>query len=321
MTAPLLRVRGLHAEFTTPHGIVRAVDGVDLDVEPGECLGIVGESGCGKTVTFLGVLGLVRPPGRVWAEAIEFDGRDLRRLGAAGLRAVRGRDIAVTMQDALTALNPAFTVGTQLIEMIETHTQSLRGADARKHAAEMLRLVGITDAERRLRAYPHEFSGGMRQRAMIAIALACRPKLLIADEPTTALDLTIQSQVLDLIDDMRARFGMSVVLVTHDLGVVTERCDRVAVMYAGQVVEQGPTRRLVDDPGHPYTDGLLRSVPRLSDLHEPLVPIPGQVPDPMLPTNECRFLPRCTYSRAACRQPVPLLASMPERAVRCVRAA
>jgi oligopeptide/dipeptide ABC transporter ATP-binding protein len=320
MMAPLLRIRGLHVEFPTSRGLVRAVDGVDLDVAPGECLGVVGESGSGKSVTFLSVLGLVRPPGRVRAEAIEFEGRDLRALSADALRAVRGGEIAITLQDALTALNPAFTIGTQLVETIETHSPSLRGAAAWRHAAEMLALVGIPDAPRRLRANPHEFSGGMRQCAMLAIALACRPKLLIADEPTTALDLTIQGQVLDLIDEMRARTGMSVVLVTHDLGIVAERCDRVAVMYAGQIVEQGPARELVERPAHPYTAGLLRSVPRLSDLHAPLAPIPGTVPDPTARPLACRFLPRCTRAGNDCRQPVPLSSLTAQRAVRCVRA-
>jgi len=317
--APLLRIRGLHTEFPTLRGLVRAVDGVDLEVHPGECLGIVGESGSGKSVTFLSVLGLVRPPGRVRADTIEFAGRDLRVLPPEEMRALRGRDIAITMQDALTALNPAFTVGTQLVETIETHTPSLRGAASWRHAAEMLTLVGIPDAPRRLRAYPHEFSGGMRQRAMLAIALACEPKLLIADEPTTALDLTIQNQVLDLIDTMRARTGMSVVLVTHDLGIVAERCDRVAVMYAGQIVEQGPTHALVEHPAHPYTAGLLRSVPRLFDRDAPLSPIPGTVPDPTAPASVCRFLPRCTRASDGCRQPVPIVPLSGQRAVRCVR--
>jgi oligopeptide/dipeptide ABC transporter ATP-binding protein len=320
MTEVLLRIRGLKTTFPTRLGLVRAVDGVDLDVETGECLGVVGESGSGKSVTFLSVLGLIRPPGRVEAEAITFQDRDLTRLSAAEMRAVRGRDIAITMQDALTALNPAFTVETQIVETIEAHESGIARGEARRRAIEMLRLVGIPDGERRLASYPHQFSGGMRQRVMVAIALACRPKLLIADEPTTALDVTIQSQVLDLIDDMRAELGMSVVLITHDLGIVAERCDRVAVMYAGQVVETGPTAAVVGDPRHPYTQGLLRSMPRLSHLDEPLVPIDGQVPDPTRLSENCRFLPRCPSAIDDCRQPVPLRALGQDRAARCVLA-
>jgi oligopeptide/dipeptide ABC transporter ATP-binding protein len=320
MSDRLLAIRGLRTTFPTRHGLVRAVDGVDLEVRPGECLGVVGESGSGKSVTFLSVLGLVRPPGRVEAEAITFLGRDLHRLAPAEIRAIRGRDIAVTMQDALTALNPAFTVETQIVETIEAHEPGIARDEARRRAIEMLRLVGIPDAERRLAAYPHQFSGGMRQRVMVAIALACRPKLLIADEPTTALDVTIQSQVLDLIDDMRAELGMSVVLITHDLGIVAERCDRVAVMYAGQVVETGPTAAVVGDPRHPYTQGLLRSMPRLSHLDEPLVPIDGQVPDPTRLSENCRFLPRCPNAIEDCRRPIALRPIGPDRAARCILA-
>jgi oligopeptide/dipeptide ABC transporter ATP-binding protein len=281
---------------------------------------VVGESGSGKSVTFLSVLGLVRPPGRVEAEAIVFGGRDIGRLPPAEIRAIRGRDIAMTMQDALTALNPAFTVETQIVETIRAHEPGVAAAEARRRAIEMLRLVGIPDAERRLSAYPHQFSGGMRQRVMVAIALSCRPRLLIADEPTTALDVTIQSQVLDLIDDMRAELGMSVVLITHDLGIVAERCDRVAVMYAGQVVETGPTRSVVAAPSHPYTRGLLRSMPRLSHLDEPLRPIDGQVPDPSRLPAGCRFQPRCASAVDACADPVPLRRLGAGRAARCVRA-
>ena len=314
----LLGIRGLRTTFPTRHGLVRAVDGVDLDVRPGECLGVVGESGSGKSVTFLSVLGLVRPPGRVEAEAITFLGRNLLSLAPTEIRAIRGRDIAVTMQDALTALNPAFTVETQIVETIEAHEPGIAKGEARARAIEMLRLVGIPDAERRLAAYPHQFSGGMRQRVMVAIALACRPKLLIADEPTTALDVTIQCQVLDLIDDMRSELGMSVVLITHDLGIVAERCDRVAVMYAGQVVETGPTAEVVASPIHPYTQGLLRSMPSLAHLDAPLVPIDGTVPDPTRLSDGCRFLPRCPQAVEACARPIALHAVSPDRAARCV---
>ena len=324
--APLLELRGLRTVFDTRSGMVRAVDGVDLEVMPGECLGVVGESGSGKSVTFLSVLGLVRPPGRIEAGEIRFAGRDLRSLPPAGMRALRGRDIAMTMQDALTALNPAFTVLTQITETIRAHDDTLprgrAGRDAaRQRALEMLRLVGIPEAERRLDDYPHQFSGGMRQRVMIAIALSCRPRLLIADEPTTALDVTIQAQVLDLVAEMRRRLGMSVVLISHDLGVVARHCDRVAVMYAGQVVETGPTAEVIGAPLHPYTQGLLRSIPLLSDPDRPIEPIAGQVPDLIDPPNACRFMPRCPLAVPACARPVSLRGIRPARAARCIRVA
>jgi ABC-type dipeptide/oligopeptide/nickel transport system ATPase component len=293
MTA-LLAIRGLKTWFRTRQGVVKAVDGVDLEVLPGECLGVVGESGSGKSVTFLSVLGLVKPPGRIEAGEIVFAGRDLAKLPLAELRALRGRDIAITMQDALTALNPALRVEEQIVETIRAHEPERRGgrAAARGKALGMLRLLGIPDAERRIRDYPHQFSGGMRQRVMIAIALACRPRLLIADEPTTALDVTIQAQVLDLIAAMRRELGMSVVLISHNLGVVAEYCDRVALMYAGQVVETGPTAEVIAAPRHPYTQGLIRSMPLLSHPDRPIKPIPGQIPDLIDPPRECRFLPR-----------------------------
>ncbi|MBL8707068.1 MAG: ABC transporter ATP-binding protein [Rhodospirillales bacterium] len=287
---------------------------------PGECLGVVGESGSGKSVTFLSVLGLVKPPGRIESGQIRFDGRDLARLTPTELRAVRGRDIAMTMQDALTALNPALRVEEQIVETILAHDRLPRLA-ARSKALDMLRLLGIPDPERRIRDYPHQFSGGMRQRVMIAIALACRPRLLIADEPTTALDVTIQAQVLDLIAAMRRDLGMSVVLISHNLGVVAEHCDRVALMYAGQVVETGPTRAIIDRPRHPYTQGLLRSMPVLSDLDRPLVPIPGQVPSLVDLAPECRFLPRCGQAAPECRREIPLLSMGEAHAARCIRVA
>ncbi|MCK6452383.1 MAG: ABC transporter ATP-binding protein [Alphaproteobacteria bacterium] len=312
MTAPLLAIRDLRTWFHTRQGVVKAVDGVDLDVMPGECLGVVGESGSGKSVTFLSVLGLVKPPGRVEAGRVIFGGRDLAKLPPDELRALRGRDIAITLQDALTALNPALRVEEQIVETILAHDRDLppgrgRSAAARAKALEMLRLVGIPDAERRMHDYPHQFSGGMRQRVMITIALACRPKLLIADEPTTALDVTVQAQVLALIARMRRALGMSVVLISHNLGVVARYCDRIALMYAGQVVETGPTRAVIAAPYHPYTQGLLRSMPLLSDPDRPIQPIDGQVPDLIDLEPECRFLPRCPRAAEICRQPVPLL--------------
>ena len=322
----LLEVTGLRTVFETRAGDVWAVDGVDVTVNRGECLGIVGESGSGKSVTFASVMGLVRSPGRVAEGKIVFDGTDLRRLTADQMRAIRGRDIAMTMQDALTALNPALTVGEQIGEVLEAHDKTLpaRGPSRKKairdKSVEMLGLVGIPSAAERLRQYPHEFSGGMRQRIMIAIALACRPKLLIADEPTTALDVTIQAQVLELITDIRQRLGMSVVLITHDLGVVAEHCDRVMVMYAGQVVEQGPTAQVIRDPKHPYTRGLLRSIPRISMRGQPIQPIEGQVPDLIGLSGQCRFMSRCPLAIEACRNPIAMQPIGTDRKVRCIRA-
>jgi peptide/nickel transport system ATP-binding protein/oligopeptide transport system ATP-binding protein len=310
--------------FDTRAGQVCAVDGVDMQVHRGECLGVVGESGSGKSVTFASVMGLVRPPGRIDCGEILFDGRDLRALSPREMRAVRGKDIAMTMQDALTALNPALTVGEQLAEVLEAHDETLptgrvgRNRAIRTRSVEMLGLVGIPSAESRLRQYPHEFSGGMRQRIMIAIALACRPKLLIADEPTTALDVTIQAQVLELISDIRVRLGMSVVLITHDLGVVAEHCDRVMVMYAGQVVEEGPTAEVIGSPGHPYTQGLLGSIPRLALRGQPIRPIEGQVPELIGLPPQCRFYWRCTARREACLSPVAMRSFGAARAARCI---
>jgi len=326
MTA-LLDVQGLRTVFDTRAGQVWAVDGVDVQVRRGECLGIVGESGSGKSVTFASVMGLVRSPGRVAEGRILFEGRDLRVLSGDQMRALRGKEIAMTMQDALTALNPALTVGEQIAEVLEAHDDSLpRMGAARRRAirdksVEMLGLVGIPAAVSRLRQYPHEFSGGMRQRIMIAIALACRPKLLIADEPTTALDVTIQAQVLELISDIRARLGMSVVLITHDLGVVAEHCDRVMVMYAGQVVEQGPTAQVIGDPQHPYTRGLLGSIPRLALRGQPITPIEGQVPDLIGLAPQCRFYSRCPLRLDACLTPIAMRAIGPDRMARCIRVA
>jgi oligopeptide/dipeptide ABC transporter ATP-binding protein len=305
---PLLAIRDLRVAF----GNVRAVDGVELDVLPGECLGIVGESGSGKSATFLAVMGLLRNA----VGSIRFLGRELVGLDPAAYRAMRGRDIAMTLQDALTSLNPALTIGTQIEEVLRAHSN----LPPRATALDMLRRVGIPAPERRLREYPHQFSGGMRQRIMIAIALCCRPKLLIADEPTTALDVTIQAQVLELIAQMRQELGMSVVLITHDLGVVAEYCDRVAVMYAGQIVETGPTERVVETPAHPYTRGLLASLPRLDEPERELSPIEGQVPDPTALPSGCRFLPRCRDAHDACHQPIAMREVAAAHQARCVLA-
>jgi len=320
----MLRVRGLRTTFRTRQGLVKAVDGVDLDVAYGECLGVVGESGSGKSVAFASIMGLVRPPGRIEGGSIVFEGRELTTLDPRAMRRLRGREIAMTFQDALTALNPAFTVGSQISEAIVAHDENIgnrrnRARRARERAIEMMTLVGIPDAESRVDDYPHQFSGGMRQRIMIAIALACRPKLLIADEPTTALDVTIQAQVLDLIAEIREKLGMSVVIITHDLGVVAEHCHRVMVMYAGQVVEMGPTNGVIEAPRHPYTRGLLRSIPRLAERKKRILPIEGMVPEPIELPPECRFRPRCPEAEDACRSPVAMREVAPGREARCIR--
>ena len=314
---PLLSVRGLRTTFPTRRGPLAAADGVDLDIAAGEALGVVGESGSGKSVTFLSVLGLIRPPGRVEAGEILFDGRDLRRLPPAELRSLRGRMLALAMQDALSALNPSLTIGTQIAETLRAH--AIPG-EPRAEAARLLGRVGIPDAARRLGDYPHQFSGGMRQRAMIAIALAARPRLLVADEPTTALDVTIRAQVLDLLDDLRAEGWLAVAMITHDLAVVAERCERVMVMYAGQVVESGPTAEVIAEPRHPYTRGLMESLPRLDQPDRALHPIPGQVPDLAAVDAGCRFRNRCGMAVGACAAPVPLRAIAEARLSRCIRA-
>ena len=320
MTA-LLTVRGLRTVFPTRRGPVAAADGVDLTIAAGEALGVVGESGSGKSVTFLSILGLVRAPGRVVAGEILFDGRDLRRLSRGEMRALRGRQMALAMQDALSALNPAFTIGQQLCETLVAHGFARSEADARPQAAALLDKVGIPSAAQRLDDYPHQFSGGMRQRAMIAISLAGKPRLLVADEPTTALDVTLRAQVLDLLDDLRRQDGLAVALITHDLAVVAERCARVMVMYAGQLVESGPTAEVIASPRHPYTRGLLESLPRLEDPDRPLHPIPGQVPDLARVDAGCRFRNRCALAVADCAKPVSLAAVGEGRFSRCIRAA
>ena len=308
-TPPLLQVDDLHVQFATEHGWHTVVNGVSFDIAANEIVGLVGESGSGKTVTGLSVLGLIpTPPGRISGGRIVFGGQDLTRTGMSQMRRIRGNDISMVFQEPMTSLNPAFTIGDQIAETYRRHRGGNRRA-ADRRAAEVLDLVGIPHAARRLRDYPHEFSGGMRQRVMIAMALVCEPRLLIADEPTTALDVTVQAQILDLLRRLREETGMGVIFVTHDLGVVAETCDRVIVMYAGEVVETATTADLFTRPRHPYTEGLLTAMPQLGDRHAKLATIPGHTPEPWAMPPGCRFAPRCSYATDDCRQaPVRLRA-------------
>jgi peptide/nickel transport system ATP-binding protein len=289
---PLLEIEGLRTSFYTRDGIVRAVDGISFTVDRGEIVGLVGESGCGKSVTSLSIMRLVAPPGRIEHGSIRFDGRDLLTIGADEMRAIRGQRIAMIFQQPTSSLNPVWDVGRQIGEVLEIH-RGMRSAAARSRARDLLRMVGVPDPDRRLRAYPHELSGGMAQRVMIAMALACEPDLLIADEPTTALDVTIQAQILDIIRNLRDELGTAIILITHDLGVVAEMCDRVAVMYAGEIIEQTDVVTLFRDPRHPYTRGLIGSIPVPGDVSRELVVIPGNVPNLIDLPPGCRFAPRC----------------------------
>ena len=291
-SGPLLDVRGLRTSFYTSDGVVRAVDGIDFHVERGEIMGLVGESGCGKSVTSLSIMRLVAKPGRVDAGQIIFDGRDLLTLDGDEMRRIRGDRISMIFQQPQSSLNPVWDVGSQIAEVLEVH-RDMRRKQARARALELMKMVGIPDPKRRLTSYPHEMSGGMAQRMMIAMALACEPELLIADEPTTALDVTIQAQILDLIRDLREQTGTAVILITHDLGVVAEMCDRVAVMYAGEIVEHTDTATLFREPRHPYTRGLIDSIPVVGEEREELAVIPGNVPNLVDLPPACRFAPRC----------------------------
>ena len=305
----LLQVKNLRVHFETEDGIVKAVDGVSFDVQPGRTLGIVGESGSGKSVANLTILGLTRAPNARISGEILFDGEDLASAAPERMRQVRGNDIAMIFQDPLSSLHPFYKVGTQLVEAVRAH-RDVPQSQARQRAVELLGLVGIPEAARRVDDYPHEFSGGMRQRVMIAMALVNDPKLLIADEPTTALDVTTQAQILVLIDRLQREFGMAVILITHDLGVVAENADEIAVMYAGRIVERAPARTIFAAPQHPYTWGLLRSIPRISaadEREEELVPIPGTPPSLITVPSGCSFHPRCPYARPRHREVDPPL--------------
>jgi len=319
----LLEVRNLKTYFATRGGIVRAVDDVSFTLEQGETLCLVGESGCGKSITALSVMRLIGEPGRVVGGEITFEGRDLLRLPEAEMRRLRGNDIAMIFQDPMTSLNPVYTVGEQIAEAVRLH-RGVSKREAWNQAVEGMRDVAIPAPEVRAKNYPHEMSGGMRQRVMIAMALACDPKLLIADEPTTALDVTIQAQILELLAGLRERRQLGLLLITHDLGVVAETADRVAVMYAGKIVESAPARELFRRPRHPYTEGLLRAVPRLSDaLHARktrLETIEGVVPNPLELPPGCLFAPRCPHRQPKCDAgEIPLIAVGEAHASRCIR--
>jgi len=318
---PFLEVKNLKTHFFTEDGVVHAVDGVDFVVYPGEILGLVGESGCGKSVTSLSVMRLISLPGKVLEGEVLLDGTDLLKLSEEEMMKVRGNRISMIFQQPQTALNPVFKVGDQIAEVLSIH-QDFGKEAGHKRAVELLKMVGIPEAERRAESFPHELSGGMAQRVMIAMALACVPELLIADEPTTALDVTIQAQILDLVLEMRKNLGTSVILITHDLGVIAEMAERVAVMYAGEIVEQAESGELFDNPLHPYTQGLIGSIPILGKIKDRLDVIPGSVPNLIDPKPGCRFAPRCAarvkYGLKICGETDPQISeAKPDHLVRC----
>ncbi len=319
--APLLSIASLRTTFRTANGEIAAVDGVDVSVTRGRTLGIVGESGCGKSVLSLSVMRLVPSPGRIAGGTILFDGRNLLDLAPPEMRAIRGNRIAMIFQEPMTSLNPVFTAGDQIMDAMRAHDRTASAAALRARAIEALARVRIPAPERRFDEYPHQMSGGMRQRVMIAMALACAPDLLIADEPTTALDVTVQAQILDLLRELQQQTGMAIILITHDLGVVAEMADEVAVMYAGRVVERAPGAAIFDDPQHPYTLGLLGSIPKIEEQRDRLLAIEGTVPPPFDLPQGCRFHPRCVFAEPACTaQDPPLRELGPDHRVACIRA-
>jgi oligopeptide/dipeptide ABC transporter ATP-binding protein len=316
----LLDIAGLSTQFTTRSGVVRAVDDLSLTLGTGRVLGLVGESGCGKTITALSILNLVPPPGRIVAGTIQFEGRDLLSLPESEMRSIRGARISMIFQEPMTALNPVFTVGNQIGEVLITHQHSTR-REAIERSVELLRSVGIPSPEKRVREYPHQLSGGMRQRVMIAMAIACKPSLILADEPTTALDVTIQAHILELLGRIQAEMGMAMVLVTHDLGLIAERAHEVAVMYAGRIVEQAETRGLFADPRHPYTRGLMASIPRPGESRRArLATIRGTVPRLSDLPPGCAFQPRCDIRSDQCAAEPGLVEVRPGHKVRCWKA-
>jgi oligopeptide transport system ATP-binding protein len=308
MSKSLLEVNNLKVSFFTPAGEVKAVDGISYTIHENEVMGIVGESGSGKSVEAYSIMGLLQNPGKVIGGSITFDGEDVLAYTEEQRRAFRGQKVGMIFQNPMTCLNPVYTIGDQLMEALTCHDKSISRQEARKRAIEMLELVGINNADKRVDQYPHEFSGGMRQRAMIAMALICHPKLLIADEPTTALDVTIQAQILELMKDLQKKTGMAIIFITHNLGVVAEICDRVTVMYAGHIMEQGKVDDLFYDPAHPYTKGLLRSMPNLDEEERTrLIPIEGTPVDLLDPPKGCSFGPRCEHCMKVCLTKKPPL--------------
>jgi oligopeptide/dipeptide ABC transporter ATP-binding protein len=317
----LLELRGLTTTFQTARGEISAIEDISFELNASEILGIVGESGSGKSVTALTIMGLLpQPPARIAAGSVRFAGEELTTASPNRMEKIRGAGISMVFQEPMTSLNPVFTIGEQIMETVRAHERMSASAQ-RERAIEMLDRVGIPSATERLNDYPHQLSGGQRQRVMIAMSLACRPKLLIADEPTTALDVTIQAQVLDLLMDLRDELGMAIMIITHNMGVIAEVADRVLVMYAGRIVEQSPAADLFDAPQHPYTKGLLACVPTLQQDRHRLIAIPGSLPEPARRPPGCRFAPRCTYRIEACRTAIPpLVMQREDRAVACIRA-
>ncbi len=314
---PLLQIENLVVHFTTRGGIVQGARGVNLQVESGQTLGLVGESGSGKSVTFQAVMGLISIPGEIVAGDVRWKGRSLlSREGRRFLNRIRGKEIAMIFQDPMTSLNPVFTIGIQIGEVLRHHLK-MTGRQARRRAVELLEMVNISAAEKRLKQYPHEFSGGMRQRVMIAMALSCEPQLLIADEPTTALDVTIQAQILELLAELQQRLKLSVVMITHDLGVIAQLSDRVAVMYAGEIVETADAEDIFEHPVHPYTQGLLRATPRPDEVTERMIAIEGVPPDLISPPSGCAFVTRCDRAREGCGDRQPLTSYEENRQVSC----
>jgi oligopeptide/dipeptide ABC transporter ATP-binding protein len=311
-----LRVENLSVTFATDDGDLKAVDNVSFSLQAGQTLGLVGESGCGKSVTSLSLLGLIPPPGKITSGQIFYQGHDLTEASESELTRIRGKRIGMVFQEPMTALNPVFSIGAQVAEGLLLH-EALSKADAHKEAVKMLERVGIPDAEERARSYPHQLSGGMRQRAMIAMALICKPDILIADEPTTALDVTVQAQILDLIMEMQAELGLAVLFISHDLSVVSEIADDVMVMYAGRMAETAPAEKLFSAPQHPYTRGLIETLPQASNLTKRLPAIPGHVPDLTEIQNGCAFEPRCSIAESQCKSEIPIF----ENGVACWKAA
>lgn len=315
----LLRINNLNVKFKTSEGVFRAVRDVSISIRSGETLGIVGESGSGKSVTALSIMNLIPHPLGEISGDIFFNGQDLRKMSPEEVRKVRGNEIAMIFQEPMTSLNPIHTCGKQIMEPLLLH-KGFSKNEAKARTLELLKMVGIPLPEQRFKEYPHQLSGGMRQRIMIAMALACRPKLLLADEPTTALDVTIQAQILELMKNLRREIDSAIIMITHDLGIITEMCQRVAVMYAGQVVESGPLKELIREPLHPYTEGLLKSIPTITREKQRLYTIEGTVPSPFDMPSGCSFQPRCRYSAVSCSEQAPdLIQASAERTVRCWR--